>query len=109
MNKQYYVYMLTNHTGTVLYTGVTNDLVKRVWQHKNKVVGGFTSKYNVNKLIYYEVTESSIAAIGREKAIKNLLRRKKDKLISDFNPEWKDLYEKILSGYALQDDREIIL
>lgn len=96
--------MLTNYKKTVLYVGVTNNLVKRVWEHKNKAVQGFTSKYNVNRLVYYEITEDPIAAISREKSIKNLVRRKKIKLITDFNPLWEDLYDKILSGNALQDD-----
>jgi len=97
--------MLANYSNSVLYAGITNDLIKRVWQHKKKVVEGFTKKYNVNKLVYYEYTEDPSSAISREKSIKNLVRRKKDKLINDFNPKWEDLYEKILSGKALQDDR----
>ena len=106
MKKQYYVYMLTNYKKTVLYTGVTSDLTRRVWQHKNKAIEGFTNKYNVDKLVYYEYTENPTSAITREKSIKNLVRRKKDKLINDFNPAWEDLYLKILSGFALQDDGE---
>ncbi len=99
--------MLTNYTNTVLYTGFTNDLVKRIWQHKNKVSEGFANKYNVDKLVYYEMTENPTSAIAREKSIKNLVRRKKDALINNFNPGWEDLYAKILSwSLPLQDDRE---
>jgi len=90
--------MLTNSTNKVLYTGITNNLTQRVWQHKNKISKGFTEKYNINKLVYYEIAENPISAISREKSIKNLVRRKKDILINDFNPKWEDLYEKILSG-----------
>ncbi|MBQ8428650.1 MAG: GIY-YIG nuclease family protein [Clostridia bacterium] len=89
----YYVYILTNKTNTVLYTGVTNNLEKRVYQHKNKMIDGFTKRYNVNKLVYYEITQDINSAIAREKTIKNLLRRKKEDLINGFNPEWKDLGE----------------
>ncbi|MBI2590421.1 MAG: GIY-YIG nuclease family protein [Candidatus Blackburnbacteria bacterium] len=94
--KYSYIYMMTNKTNTTLYTGVTSELVKRVWQHKNKLGSAFTAKYNLTKLVYYEVFEDITEAIKREKQVKNLVRRKKDQLISNFNPEWNDLYDVIL-------------
>ena len=95
MNKQYYVYILTNKRNTVLYTGVTNDLQRRVYEHREKLVEGFTAKYNVNKLVYYEETESIEAAIMREKQIKGGSRQKKIDLIESMNPKWEDLYEEL--------------
>lgn len=95
MEKQYYVYILTNQRNTVLYTGVTNDLQRRVYEHREKLVSGFTSKYNINKLVYYEETESSESAIRREKQIKGGSRQKKIDLIKGMNPQWKDLYDDI--------------
>ena len=91
MHKQYYVYIVTNKNNTVLYTGVTNDLDKRVYEHKNKLVDGFTKKYNINKLIYYEVYEDAESAIAREKQIKGGSRGQKVALVKGVNPEWKDL------------------
>ena len=88
---QYFVYILTNKTKTVLYTGVTNDLKRRVYEHKNKMVDGFTKTYNVDRLVYYEITSDIKAAIKREKQIKNLLRLKKEDLINSTNPNWDDL------------------
>ena len=90
--KQYYAYIMTNNSGT-LYTGVTDDLVRRVYEHKNKLIEGFTKKYNITKLIYYEITGDVKAAIQREKQIKGWLRRKKIALIEVANPEWHDLSE----------------
>lgn len=90
------VYILTNKWNKVLYTGVTSDLVKRIWQHKNKTFGGFTKKYNLDKLVYYEFFEDITLAIKREKKIKAGSRQKKIDLINKFNPEWKDLYSKII-------------
>lgn len=87
---------MTNKLNTVLYTGCTDDLIKRVWQHKNKLTDSFTSRYNINKLVYYEVCEDPLTMINREKTIKNLLRRKKLDLIKSFNPQLLDLYEKIV-------------
>ena len=92
MNKQYFVYIMTNQKNTVLYTGVTNDLVRRVYEHKSKVSDGFTKRYNVNKLAYYEIAESAESAILREKQIKGGSRKKKIDLINSMNPEWNDLY-----------------
>ena len=98
--KQPAVYILANKKNGTLYTGVTSDLVKRVWQHKNNLVEGFTKKYNVHKLVWYEIHESMISAIAKEKAIekaiKNWKRQWKVNAISEFNPDWKDLYTQIL-------------
>jgi putative endonuclease len=96
MNKNYYVYIMTNKRNTVLYTGVTNNLIKRCCEHKEKVVEGFTKKYNVNKLVYYEIFDSAIDAISREKQIKAGSRSKKLMSINKMNPDWKDLYAEIL-------------
>ena len=93
MGKQYYVYIMTNITNSVLYTGVTNDLIRRAYEHKNKLVEGFTKKYNVDKLVFYEVYEDVNSAIAREKQIKSGSRAKKIKLIEDMNTGWNDLYE----------------
>jgi len=89
--KQYYVYILTNSRHTVLYTGVTNDLQRRVWEHKSKTVSGFTKRYNVDKLVYYETGDDVNIAIAREKQIKAGSRQKKIDLINSLNPEWQDL------------------
>jgi len=93
MQKQYYVYIMTNKHNNVLYTGVTNDLKKRTYEHKEKLVDGFTKKYAINKLVYYEIFDSSCSAITREKQIKGGLRQKKVNLIRSLNPEWEDLYD----------------
>ena len=87
----YYVYLLTNKTNTVLYTGVTNNLERRIYEHKNKVIEGFTKRYNVDKLVYFEETNDIKAAIAREKQIKGWLRVKKNQLIEKRNPTWQDL------------------
>jgi putative endonuclease len=87
----YYVYLLTNWNSKVMYVGVTRDLTRRVYEHKNKLVKGFTSKYNVHRLVYFEETEDVIAAIEREKEIKKWRRDKKDQLVNKMNPGWKDL------------------
>jgi putative endonuclease len=92
----YYVYILTNFTNTVLYTGATSNLIKRVWQHRHKLIKGFTAKYNVNKLVYYECCEDVMSAIAREKQIKAGSRKKKIDLINKMNPKWKDLYKDII-------------
>jgi len=91
--KQYYVYIMTNNSRT-LYTGVTDDLVRRVYEHRNKLIEGFTRKYNITRLVYYEITSDVRAAIQREKQIKGWLRKKKIALIEAANPEWKDLSER---------------
>ena len=95
MYKYYYVYILTNINNTVLYTGVTNDLKRRVYEHKKKLIEGFTKKYNINKLVYYEYGEDILQVIQREKQIKKGSRQKKIDLINSFNKEWKDLYDDI--------------
>lgn len=92
MEHQYYVYILSNINNKILYIGVTNNLLKRVFEHKSKQVYGFTSKYNVHKLVYYEETTEVYGAIKREKQLKGWRREKKVKLIEKINPEWKDLY-----------------
>ena len=94
-NRQSYVYLLTNKYNTVLYTGVTSDLKKRVWQHKENLVEGFTKKYNVDKLVYYEVFADIRDAIAREKQIKAGSRQKKVDLIQSMNPQWRDLYDEL--------------
>jgi putative endonuclease len=97
MARQYYVYILSNRRNTVLYTGFTSDLRKRVFLHKAKLVDSFTKRYNIDKLVYYEVHEDVINAITREKQIKGGSRKKKVKLIESMNPDWKDLYDEIAS------------
>jgi putative endonuclease len=96
--KHYYVYIITNKYNTVFYTGITGNLIKRIYEHKNKLVNGFTKTYNVSKLVYFEIFEDPKNAINREKAVKNLLRSKKIQLIKNGNSEFKDLYSEILSG-----------
>ena len=91
MNKTCAVYIMTNYLETSLYIGVTSNLQKRVWEHKNEVVKGFTEKYNVNKLVYYELTDSIETAINREKQLKRWHREWKINLIKEMNPEFKDL------------------
>lgn len=91
MTGQYFVYIMTNTHNTVLYTGVTNDLRRRVYEHKEGLGGWFTSKYRVRKLVYYESTGDAYAAIAREKQIKGGSRRRKIDLVEATNPEWKDL------------------
>jgi putative endonuclease len=87
---------MTNIGNNVLYTGITNDLLRRVYEHKNKLVKGFTSKYNITKLVYYEQASSAVSAITREKQIKAGSRTNKIKMIDTFNPVWEDLYEKLI-------------
>ena len=88
--REYYVYLVSNVTG-MLYTGVTNDLMRRVFEHKTKAVRGFTSHYNIKRLVYFESTDDVSAAIAREKQIKGWVRKKKVDLINTMNPEWQDL------------------
>lgn len=95
-NRQFYTYILANKINTVLYIGVTSDLIKRVYEHKNKFVNGFSEKYNLNKLVYYEVSESIITAIEREKQLKRWHRNWKENLIKESNPRFEDLYDKII-------------
>ena len=95
VGKEYCVYIMTNTHNTVLYTGVSNNLTRRVYEHKNGLGGIFTKKYNVDKLVYYEVGDNIQSALAREKQIKGGSRKKKIDLINGMNPEWKDLYEEI--------------
>ena len=88
--RQYYVYIMTNRSAT-LYIGVTNDLARRVYEHKNKLIPGFTAKYNITKLVYFETTDDVRTAIAPEKQIKGWLRVKKVALIESVNPSWDDL------------------
>ena len=94
--KQYYVYILTNRTNKVLYIGVTGNLERRIFEHKSKLMEGFTKKYNLTKLVYYEMTYDVVSAISREKQLKNWHREWKINLINDSNPKWVDLSEDFL-------------
>jgi putative endonuclease len=92
MEHRYCVYIMTNSHHTVLYTGVTNDLIRRVFQHREKILPSFTTRYNGDKLVFYEATSDVRAAIAREKQIKAGSRRKKIALIDGMNPQWRDLH-----------------
>ena len=94
--RQMYVYIMASKRNGTIYVGVTSDLVKRVWQHKNHIVKGFTDRYKVNQLVYYEVWQDELGAIQREKTLKQYGRNKKKDLIESFNPLWQDLYEVII-------------
>jgi len=90
-DKIYFVYLLTTRNNKVMYVGVTDDLQRRIYEHKNKLVEGFTEKYNINKLVYYEETQDIMSALEREKEIKKWRREKKNSLVIQTNPQWKDL------------------
>ena len=93
----YYVYIMENVAGTVVYTGVTNDVIRRVYEHKNNVdLKSFTAKYAVHKLVYFEAIPSRYAAISREKQIKSWNRKRKNQLVETMNPKWEDLYDSLL-------------
>ena len=92
MDKQYYIYIMTNENNEVLYTGITSDLKRRIYEHKRKMIRGFTKKYNITRLVYYEVFRDVKNAITREKQIKGGSRIKKINLVNSTNPIWKDLY-----------------
>ncbi len=91
MNTNFYVYILTNKNNTTLYIGVTNDIERRIYEHRNELIEGFTKKYKTHKLVYIEHTNSVESAIQREKQLKGWSRAKKDILLSSQNPQWKDL------------------
>ena len=95
MNKEFWVYILTNKPEGTLYIGVTSNLAQRVWQHKKKVVEGFTLQYNLDKLVYCEAFSDAESAIAREKQMKKWKRAWKVRLIEDGNPEWRDLFDEI--------------
>jgi putative endonuclease len=97
MQKKFFVYIMTNKRRGTLYTGVTSELPKRVWQHKSKVMKEFAAKYNLSMLVYYEACENAETAIVREKRIKKWNRAWKIEMIENFNPCWRDLYEEIAS------------
>ena len=92
---QYYVYILASQRNGTLYIGMINDLIRRIWQHKNDLVEGFTQKYGVHRLVWFEVTDTPLAAITREKQLKKWNRAWKLRLIEEMNPEWNDLYDEI--------------
>lgn len=96
MEKRGYVYIITNYSNTTLYTGVTSNLVKRIWEHRNEVVEGFSKKYKLHKLVYYEITDSIETALNREKYIKGKSRKYKLQLIENINKNWNDLYDTII-------------
>ncbi len=93
--QTYFVYMLTNWNNKLLYIGVTNNLQRRLYEHKNKLVPGFTEKYNINKLVYFEATNEITSAIAREKQLKRWRRSKKNALIETMNPDWHDLIDRM--------------
>ena len=95
MQKESYVYILASKRNGTLYIGVTSDLIKRVWEHKNKIILGFTAKYGVDKLVYYEIYNDIMEAIRREKALKKYLRKSKLALIEKTNPNWIDFFDSI--------------
>lgn len=94
--KNYYVYILASQRNGTLYIGVTNNLVKRVYEHKNGLVSGFTKKYNVKILVYFETTSDIVSAISREKQVKKWNRKWKLELVEESNPDWKDLYRDLI-------------
>jgi putative endonuclease len=97
VEKQFYVYILTNARNGTLYTGVTNDLLRRVWEHKNGVVEGFTKQHELEKLVWYEIHATAYDAITREKRIKAWKRDWKKLIIEEMNPYWNDLYDSLQS------------
>ena len=94
--KTFYVYIMASRKNGTLYIGVTNDLIRRVYEHKNDLAEGFTKRYRIHKLVYYEVTENSYSAIAREKSLKKWNRAWKIRLIEKHNPDWKDLYDNLV-------------
>lgn len=103
MTKHYYIYMIASRSG-VLYTGVTNNLQRRAYEHKHHILPGFSSKYKTCNLVYYEMVEDIESAIMREKQIKGWLRIKKDRLIRQNNPQWRDLSEDFIKDSSLHSE-----
>jgi putative endonuclease len=95
--RQYYVYILANKRNGTLYIGITNNLTKRIYEHKNNLIEGFTKKYNIHNLVYYEITNDIRSALAREKRLKKWKRRWKLELIEKSNPKWEDLYNDLLN------------
>ena len=95
INKQYHVYILANESG-MIYVGMTNDLIKRIWQHKNKLVDGYTKKHDINRLVWFDSCGDVNEAIAHEKRIKKWRREYKENIINESNPDWKDLYPVII-------------
>ena len=106
MDKQYWVYVLASKRNGTLYCGVSSDLIKRVWQHKNDVIDGFTKKHQVKRLVYFEAHQEVQGALGREKRIKKWKRDWKLRLIEEKNPEWRDLYDQIAGSAGFPPTRE---
>ena len=96
--KTYYVYMMTNKHHNVLYIGVTNNLIRRVYEHKEGLIEGFTKKYNCHELVWYQQTDDVTAAITQEKRMKKWKREYKENVIREMNPEWKDLYYDLVGA-----------
>jgi putative endonuclease len=94
--RQYYVYILASKRNGTLYVGVTNNLIKRIWEHKNNLIDGFSKKYNIHSLVYFETTTDILIAISREKQMKRWNRKWKIKLIEANNPPWEDLYNQLI-------------
>ncbi len=97
MRKQFYVYIMASQRNGTLYTGVTSNQIQRIWQHKQEMTEGFTAKYHVKKLVYFEVHDTAASAITREKQIKKWRRAWKLELIEESNPDWDDLYDSVIS------------
>jgi len=104
--KKFYVYILCNKRNGTLYAGITSDLIKRIYEHKNNLVEGFTQKYNVHRLVWYEIHETAGTAISREKQIKAWKRQWKLRLIEENKPEWNDLYDIICEGTGFLPPQE---
>jgi putative endonuclease len=104
--KQYYVYIICSKRNGTLYTGITSDIIKRIYEHKNNLVEGFSQKYNVHRLVWYEIHETAETAISREKQIKAWKRQWKLRLIEKDNPEWNDLYDNICESTGFLPPQE---
>ena len=95
--KSYFVYLMANKYNNVLYIGMTNDLIRRVFEHKNNLIEGFTKKYNCHKLVWFQETNDVVSAITQEKGMKKWKREYKENVINELNPEWKDLYDDLVA------------